>query len=37
MDNTNYPEYEQPAVTVDLVIFTVSAEKLKVLLVKRAS
>jgi 8-oxo-dGTP diphosphatase len=36
MDNTNYPEYEQPAVTVDLVIFTVSAEKLKALLVKRA-
>lgn len=36
MNNTNYPEYEQPAVTVDLVIFTVSAEKLKALLVKRA-
>ena len=36
MDNTNYPGYEQPAVTVDLVIFTVSEEKLKVLLVKRA-
>lgn len=34
--NTNYPEFEQPAVTVDLVIFTVNEEKLKVLLVKRA-
>jgi 8-oxo-dGTP diphosphatase len=34
--NTNYSNYEQPAVTVDLVIFTVSEEKLKVLLVKRA-
>jgi 8-oxo-dGTP diphosphatase len=34
--NTNYLEHEQPAVTVDLVIFTVSEEKLKVLLVKRA-
>lgn len=37
MKNTNYPGYEQPAVTVDLVIFTVSEEKLKVLLVKRAN
>ena len=37
MENTNYPGYEQPAVTVDLVIFTVSEDKLKVLLVKRAS
>jgi 8-oxo-dGTP diphosphatase len=36
MDNTNYPLYEQPGVTVDLVIFTVSAGKLDVLLVKRA-
>jgi 8-oxo-dGTP diphosphatase len=34
--NTNYSEFEQPAVTVDLVIFTVSEEKLKALLVKRA-
>ncbi|HEY3312229.1 MAG TPA: NUDIX domain-containing protein [Anaerolineales bacterium] len=36
MNDTNYPGYELPGVTVDLVIFTVSAEKLKVLLVKRA-
>jgi 8-oxo-dGTP diphosphatase len=36
MNNTNYPGYEQPAVTVDLVIFTVNNEELKVLLVKRA-
>jgi 8-oxo-dGTP diphosphatase len=36
MKNTNYPGYEQPAVTVDLVIFTVIEETLKVLLVKRA-
>ena len=35
--NTKYEGYEQTAVTVDLVIFTVSEEKLKVLLVKRAS
>jgi 8-oxo-dGTP diphosphatase len=37
--NTNYAQYaqyEQPAVTVDTVIFTVSEEKLRVLLVKRA-
>ena len=34
--NTNYPGYEQPSVTVDLVIFTVSEDKLKALLVKRA-
>lgn len=34
--NTNYEGYEQTGVTVDLVIFTVSEEKLKVLLVKRA-
>ena len=36
MPNTNYPEYEQPAVTIDLVIFTVNDEELKVLLIKRA-
>ena len=36
MNNTNYPQYEQPGVTVDLVIFTVNEEQLKVLLVKRA-
>jgi 8-oxo-dGTP diphosphatase len=36
MNNTNYSEYEQPSVTIDLVIFTVNEEKLKVLLVKRA-
>jgi len=35
--DTNYVRYEQPGVTVDLVIFTVSEEKLKVMLVKRAS
>jgi 8-oxo-dGTP diphosphatase len=35
--NTNYSEFEQPEVTVDLVIFTVNEEKLKVLLVKRAT
>lgn len=35
--NTNYERYEQPGVTVDLVVITVSEEKLKVLLVKRAS
>jgi 8-oxo-dGTP diphosphatase len=36
MANTNHSKYEQPGVTVDLVIFTVNEEKLKVLLVKRA-
>jgi 8-oxo-dGTP diphosphatase len=36
MSNTNNSAYEQPGVTVDLVIFTVNEEKLKVLLVKRA-
>jgi 8-oxo-dGTP diphosphatase len=36
MGNTNYTPYEQPGVTVDLVIFTVSEGKLNVLLVKRA-
>jgi 8-oxo-dGTP diphosphatase len=34
--NTNYPGYEQPAVTVDLSIFTVDENSLKVMLVKRA-
>jgi len=34
--NTKYPEYEQAAVTVDLVIFTVNDDLLKVMLVKRA-
>ena len=33
--NTKYPEYEQVAVTVDLVIFTVNEDTLKVMLVKR--
>ena len=34
--NTNYPHFEKPEMTVDLVIFTVNLEQLKVLLVKRA-
>jgi 8-oxo-dGTP diphosphatase len=34
--NTKYPGYEQPAVTVDLVIFTVNNDTLKAMLVKRA-
>jgi ADP-ribose pyrophosphatase len=34
--NTNYTSYEQLGVTVDLVIFTVNKDKLKVLLTKRA-
>jgi 8-oxo-dGTP diphosphatase len=34
--NTKYVPYEQPGVTVDLVIFTVNEEQLKALLVKRA-
>ncbi len=34
--NTNYSGYEQPGVTVDLVIFTVNQDALKVMLVKRA-
>ena len=34
--NTNYGTYEQPSITVDLVIFTVNQNKLKVMLVKRA-
>jgi 8-oxo-dGTP diphosphatase len=33
--NTKYPGYEQPAVTVDLVIFTVDEDLLKIMLVKR--
>ena len=36
MNNTNFIRYEQPGVTVDLVIFTVAEDKLQVLLVKRA-
>jgi 8-oxo-dGTP diphosphatase len=36
MKNTNGPFYEQPSVTVDLVIFTVNQGQLQVLLVKRA-
>lgn len=35
--NTNLTQYEQPGVTVDLVIFTVDDKKLKILLIKRAS
>jgi 8-oxo-dGTP diphosphatase len=34
--NTKYLDYEQPSVTVDLVIFTVNDDMLKVMLVKRA-
>ena len=34
--NTNYVEYEHPAVAVDICIFTVDGENLKVMLVKRA-
>ena len=34
--NTNYPGYEQPGITVDLVVFTVNEDKLKVMLAKRA-
>lgn len=34
--NTKYDDYEQPAVTVDLVIFTVNDDMLKIMLVKRA-
>ena len=33
--NTKYAEYEQPAVTVDLVIFTVNDDLLKIMLVRR--
>jgi len=34
--NTNYADYEQPGITVYLVIFTVNKDKLKVMLAKRA-
>jgi 8-oxo-dGTP diphosphatase len=34
--NTKYSDYEQPAVTVDLVIFTVNDAMLRIMLVKRA-
>ncbi|HEY3476444.1 MAG TPA: NUDIX hydrolase, partial [Anaerolineales bacterium] len=34
--NTNYSGYEQPAVTVDLVLFTVNSDALKVMLIRRA-
>lgn len=34
--NTKYTDYERPAVTVDLVIFTVNEHMLKIMLVKRA-
>ena len=34
--NTKYLGYEQPAVTVDLVIFTVNNDLLKIMLIKRA-
>jgi ADP-ribose pyrophosphatase YjhB (NUDIX family) len=34
--NTKYAHYEQPGITVDLVIFTVNEDQLKVLLLKRA-
>jgi 8-oxo-dGTP diphosphatase len=34
--NTKYAEYEKPAVTVDLVIFTVIDDLLKIMLVRRA-
>lgn len=36
MENTNHPDFEHPSVTVDLVIFTVNEDQLKILLVKRA-
>ncbi len=36
MNYTNYAGFERPGVTVDLAIFTVNMEMLKVLLVKRA-
>lgn len=36
MMNTNYAVYEQPGITVDLVMFTVNDDTLKVMLVKRA-
>ena len=34
--NTNYTEYEQPGITVDLVVFSVNEDQLKVMLAKRA-
>ena len=34
--NTKYNEYETPGITVDLVLFTVNENRLKVMLVKRA-
>ena len=34
--NTKYEAYEQPGITVDLAIFTVNNNKLKVMLVRRA-
>jgi 8-oxo-dGTP diphosphatase len=37
MDYTNLAHYEQPGLTIDLVIFTVNQGKLNVLLVKRAN
>jgi 8-oxo-dGTP diphosphatase len=37
MINTKYEGYEQPGVTVDLAIFTVSEGQLKVMLIKRAA
>lgn len=33
--NTNYSEYEQPGITVDLIIFTVDQDALKAMLVRR--
>jgi len=36
MQNTNYAGYENPGVTVDLVIFTVEEDTLKAMLVRRA-
>jgi 8-oxo-dGTP diphosphatase len=37
MNNTYYPGYENPGLTVDLVLFTVNQRNLQVLLTKRAS
>lgn len=34
--NTNYTDYEQPGITVDLVVFSVNEDQLKVMLAKRA-
>lgn len=34
--NTNYEQYEQPGVTVDLVVFTVNKDTLNAMLVRRA-